>query len=93
MSWRATEISAESLRFANADGFLMLEEMDEMVDLSTIARADKPPKADKPSKGTDKAAVADKTTPAKAAKRAVAEDSAPAPAAGQGRRRRGPRRT
>ena len=30
MSWRTTEISAESLRFANADGFLMLEEMDEI---------------------------------------------------------------
>ena len=57
MSWRATEISAESLRFANADGFLMLEEMDEMVDLSTIARAEKPPKAD--GKKSKKAATAD----------------------------------
>ena len=60
MSWRTTEISAESLRFANADGFLMLEEMDEMVDLSTIARAEKPPKADgKKSKKTADAAPAD----------------------------------
>ena len=57
MSWRTTEISAESLRFANADGFLMLEEMDEMVDLSTIARAEKPPKAD--GKKSKKAATAD----------------------------------